>query len=378
VKLLLFIGGNDLRIFLRNRMSWVWLILMPMAFVYFMGFAVRGPRDPSNPRPTVRVENLDRGFLGGAFVDHLGAQGMDVLPPTNRSAAPRGIRVPVDFTERVLRGEQGLVELSSRADANADAGAMVELRLVRALVAINSDLIEHAARAGAATAPTAEALRELRMRTNPPVRLEATFAGRRPMPAGFNLSLPGNLVMYMMMNLLIFGGASLAAERRGGLLRRLSVHPIRPADLVMGKLCGLMLLALVQIVVFLVVGQLALKVPIAPHLGAILLTLVVYAWVVASLGLLIGAVCSSEDKVVGLALLCTLVMAALGGCWWPLELAPPLFKTIAHLIPTGWAMDILHQLISFGSGFAETKGSIGVLALFGLGANIAAARFFRV
>ena len=47
-------------------------------------------------------------------------------------------------------------------------------------------------------------------------------------------------------------------------------------------------------------------------------------------------------------------------------------------LPSGWAMDALHQLISFGGGFAEAKEEIGVLALFGLGLNLAAVRLFRV
>jgi hypothetical protein len=53
-------------------------------------------------------------------------------------------------------------------------------------------------------------------------------------------------------------------------------------------------------------------------------------------------------------------------------------KVVAHCLPSGWAMDALHQLISFGGGFAEAKGAIGALALFGLAFNLAAARWFRV
>jgi len=70
-------------------------------------------------------------------------------------------------------------------------------------------------------------------------------------------------------------------------------------------------------------------------------------------------------------------MAALGGCWWPLEIVPDFVKRLAHLVPTGWAMDALHQLITFGGGFAKAKGAIGVLFLFGLAANFTAAKCFR-
>jgi ABC-type multidrug transport system permease subunit len=81
--------------------------------------------------------------------------------------------------------------------------------------------------------------------------------------------------------------------------------------------------------------------------------------------------------VAGICVLASLLMAALGGCWWPLEIGPPVMKTIALCLPTGWALEALHQLISFGSGFGAVLKPIGVLLAFGAAANLLAARFFR-
>ena len=372
----LTIGHNDLRVFLRNKASFIWLFLMPLAFVYFMGFANRGPGDPANPRPGVLVDNQDTGFLGRVFLDELGAQGLSVLGPTNAADAKRGVRVPTNFTAEVLAGRQGQVEFFTVQGSGDAAAALVELRLARALIAINSHLLEHATAARGA-APTAEAMAALRKREDP-VRLDVRFAGRKPIPSGFSFSLPGVMVMYLMMNLLIFGGAALAWERRTGVLRRLSAYPIRRGSLIAGKLYGLMLLALVQIVLFLLAGRFLFGVNLGDRLGGILLTLLVYAWVASSLGVLIGSIVCGEDKVPGLCVLSSLIMAALGGCWWPLELVPATVRTIAHCIPTGWAMDALHQLITFGAGLGAAKEEIAVLALFGAAANLAAVRFFKV
>jgi ABC-2 type transport system permease protein len=71
------------------------------------------------------------------------------------------------------------------------------------------------------------------------------------------------------------------------------------------------------------------------------------------------------------------MMAALGGCWWPLEIGPPALKTIALCLPTGWALLTLHRLISFGSDFSAVLTPLAVLAGFGAAANVLAARFFR-
>jgi ABC-type multidrug transport system permease subunit len=70
-------------------------------------------------------------------------------------------------------------------------------------------------------------------------------------------------------------------------------------------------------------------------------------------------------------------MAALGGCWWPLEMAPPAAKVISLCVPTGWAMQALNQLITFGNGFETVFVPVAVLLAFGAVANLLAARFFR-
>ena len=85
----------------------------------------------------------------------------------------------------------------------------------------------------------------------------------------------------------------------------------------------------------------------------------------------------AEDKVAGVCVMASLVMAAVGGCWWPLEIGPPVLRLLAHCVPAGWAMDALHQLISFGGGLSDAARPIAVLAAFGLAANALAARFFK-
>jgi ABC-type multidrug transport system permease subunit len=116
---------------------------------------------------------------------------------------------------------------------------------------------------------------------------------------------------------------------------------------------------------------------IGANLPAVTLTLLVLGWVGSSIGVLVGSLFASEDRVVGLCVLVSLLMGALGGCWWPLEIAPPALQTIALCLPTGWALKALHQLISFGSGLGAVVTPLAVLVAFGAAANFLAARFFR-
>ena len=376
MKRILDIGHTDLRLFLKHKSAYVWLFVMPLVFVYFMGFGNRGPGKPYNRTPPVLVENADTNFLGRIFLDELSSQDMWLLDVTNRETAARVIRIPADFTSRVLRQEQSKVQFLRRdASEEADA-ALIEVRLVRALIAMNGHLLEAATATNQPGVLTEAKLRAVMAMPNP-VSLNAKFAGRKPVPSGFNFSLPGILVMYLMMNLLIFGGATIAAERRNGVIRLLMVHPVTRLELVMGKIYGLMLLGVVQIVFFLAVGKYLFHVNLGANLPAVTLTLLVFAWVAGSLGVLVGSLVAEHDRVAGICVLASLLMAALGGCWWPLEIAPPAMKTIALCLPTGWALQALHQLISFGSGFGAVLKPIGVLLAFGAAANLLAARFFK-
>ncbi len=372
----LHIGHTDLRLFLKRKSAYLWLFVVPFAFIYLMGTAMQGPGDPDNHRASVMIDNQDTNFLSRVFLDELGAQGMWVLSPTNKEAAARSIRIPSNFTSKVLRGKQSKVSFLKHEDsAEADA-AIIEVRLVRSLIAMNGHILEAATHTDSLETINEDTLRKI-MASPDPVALKAKFAGRKPVPSGFNFSLPGNLVMYLMMNLLIFGGATIASERRNGVIKRLMVHPVTKFELVQGKIYGLMLLGVVQILFFLAVGKILFHVNLGANLPAVTLTLIIFAWVAGSLGVLVGCVTASEDRVAGICVLASLIMAALGGCWWPLEIGPPVLKTIALWVPTGWVLQALHQLISFGSGFSAVILPIAVLLAFGAAANLLAARFFR-
>ena len=90
-----------------------------------------------------------------------------------------------------------------------------------------------------------------------------------------------------------------------------------------------------------------------------------------------GSLFQTEDKVVGLCIMISMLLGALGGCWWPTEIGPPILHRIAECLPSGWALAALHQLISFGGGFAQIVRPLVTLSIFGLIANAVAAWSFR-
>jgi ABC-2 type transport system permease protein len=375
---ILLLATTDLRLFLRDRGAFVWLVVIPLVFIAGMGMIPYGGGDnPMNFNARVVIENQDADFLGRIFEERLRNQGLWVAKADEADRAKFTLRIPADFTARVQERKQVDLAIVPLGERDENAEQVIKLKAARAVVELNALLIQHAITSRSPEPADEAALRAMLVQPEA-VAVEAKFAGRRPIPSGFNQSLPGTLVMYLMMNLLIFGGSRVAEERQLGVLRRIAIHPVTSGQLVAGRIGGLLLLSLVPIGVLLAVGQVAFGVNLLPQLHWIVLTLLLLAWVAASLGVLLGFVVKAHEKIVGLSLLIALPAAALGGCWWPMEIVPAWAKPVCYSFPTAWAMDALHQFITFGGGFANAATALGVVALFGVVANLAAMKFFRV
>jgi ABC-2 type transport system permease protein len=83
-----------------------------------------------------------------------------------------------------------------------------------------------------------------------------------------------------------------------------------------------------------------------------------------ALGLLISSLARREETVEALGSPIALVMTALGGGMFPVEMAPAWLQRISFFLPTGWAMDGYHDLIWFGKGVTDILPNLAVLAAF--------------
>ncbi len=81
----------------------------------------------------------------------------------------------------------------------------------------------------------------------------------------------------------------------------------------------------------------------------------------ATLGTMIGAFVRSEGQANGLAWLLGMLMALLGGCWYPAELFPPFIRTASLVLPTTWAMQGMLNLVLRGRGLAGVLVPAAVL-----------------
>jgi ABC transporter DrrB family efflux protein len=190
----------------------------------------------------------------------------------------------------------------------------------------------------------------------------------------FGQAVAGNGVMFILLNCIMSGALGLIRERRLHTLDRLLISPLSRGTILFGKILGVYLLGVLQAVVIFGFG-LIVGVKMGDLLGVVLVTLV-FILVGCSLGLMISALARREENVQLLGGPIGLVMAALGGGMFPLELAPPWMRWVALALPTGWAMNAYHALMFDGArvdavwpnllalaGFAAVFFLIGVRSL---------------
>jgi ABC-2 type transport system permease protein len=122
----------------------------------------------------------------------------------------------------------------------------------------------------------------------------------------------------------------------------------------------------VQEVLLVAFGQLFVGADYLREPAATLLMMVILAFWAASLGLLVGALSKSEDQVVMFAMIAMFLFSALGGAWFPLDIAGQAFATVGHLTPSAWAVDGLENVVVRGLGFESVLLPAGIVLAYAL------------
>lgn len=358
--------AGDVRLTLRDRSSWFWIFVAPVLWVWMFGSVAR-MQSPSDAKVGLLVIDRDGSSLSGRLIEHLRSESFELTvvgpaetPPSAKEAPTRSVTIPAGFEERFGRREKQVLALVEKEGANPEGSFAAQVALHKATIRMLA----------------AEALGGLDP-ADDKVRVRSEVAGGRRPPSGLYQSIPGNLVMFVLIATLTYGSALVVQERKNGLLRRLLSSPLSRGEIIAGKLYGRAAVASVQVGIFLLLGLTLFRISWGGSpLGLVLLlgSLVACA---AALSLLAGTVFPSEDAASGAGVVLSLLMSGLGGCWWPSEVMPPWIQKAAHVFPTAWAMDGLHELLSWGGGLHEVLLPSAVLLGYAIVAGTIAARRLR-
>ena len=173
----------------------------------------------------------------------------------------------------------------------------------------------------------------------------------------------GQLITWVFIPL--FGISALFAyERQQGTLRRLLTTPTNKATFLLGTISGQVVLALVQMLLLVGFGIVAMKLNWGREPMALSVILLTSALAAAAFGTTLGTLIKTEGQASGLSVMFGMVFALLGGCWYPMELFPAAVQNVVKILPTTWAMQGMLDLVLHGRGLMEILPEVGVLLGF--------------
>lgn len=179
---------------------------------------------------------------------------------------------------------------------------------------------------------------------------------------GARQSVPGQGSMFVLFSLLGIATV-MVQERQDGTLQRLMVVPTRRFNIVAGKILGVFLFGVLQFMVFIVAGTF-FGLDWGDDPLAIAALVVSYCLAGTALGFFIATFTRTVGQAANASFLFGLILAPLGGAWWPLTIVPDFMATIGHLSPIAWVMDGFYELLYYNGGLVDVLPSVAALMVF--------------
>jgi ABC-2 type transport system permease protein len=377
---ILDITFKDLMQLCRDFKTFMFLLLMPIAFTLIFGYAFGGfGSGNSDSRLPVGYLAQDHHWVTNSLHDVLSKSKVIRLDENVfRSEADlekligdgdlaAAIIIPEGYGKAVLKGKS--VRLIVFTDTSTSTWTTVQAELLSLI----SRLVD--------SVRTATIIDELKIKgvpfdyafrktlsawDEPPITIDETKSAAlqkdKKGNSGVAHTAPGMMLQFAIAGLLT-AAQVIVAERKSRTLQRILTTNTRRSHIVIGHFLAILSLILGQFIILILFAQLALHVDYLRVPAGTILVALSAALCISALGLLIGIFAKSEEQVVILSLVPMFVFSGLGGVWVPLEVTGATFRAIGHLSPIAWGMDGFENVVARGLGFQSVL--LPSLALLG-------------
>jgi len=161
----------------------------------------------------------------------------------------------------------------------------------------------------------------------------------------FDQYVPGFGVTFLLIGMMLGIALTLFYERDWGTLKRLQVSGAPLTGLLLGKLFARFIVGIVQMVLLIAVGWALFGITLGRNPLALIIPTIGISFAAAALGLVVASIATAHDSVMPLGVTISMAMAAIGGCWWPLDFEPAWMRELARWMPTTWTMQAFNDLM---------------------------------
>jgi ABC-2 type transport system permease protein len=192
-----------------------------------------------------------------------------------------------------------------------------------------------------------------------------------------NFMIPGLIGMILQMLTMMLTAMAIVREREQGTIEQLIVTPIRPLEMIIGKVVPYVVIAFWDLLEILVIGVWWFGVPIHGSVPLLLELTGIFLLTSLGLGILISTVSKTQQEAMMLTFFIMLPSIFLSGYLFPIEAMPRLLQYISRAIPLTYVLIIVRAIVLKGVGFDVLAADVAALALFGSVVLVLAAARFR-
>ncbi|WP_321785484.1 ABC transporter permease [Burkholderia pyrrocinia] len=352
----------------RDRVTFAMIIGVPIIQLALFGFAIN--TDPKHLPTAVIVADSSpfaRSFIAAmrnsAYFDIV-----KTLPDeaAGRHALARGdvqfvLNVPADFSRRLLRGERpSLLVEADATDPVATASAIGALPGLVQPVA-DKDL----------TGPLAHL-------NGRPAAFDVVLH-RLYNPEGitqYNV-VPGLMGVILTMTMVMMTGLAITRERERGTMENLLATPVRPLEVMTGKIVPYVFIGLIQVSIILAAARFVFHVPFVGGVFAIYLSALLFIAANLTVGITLSSLAQNQLQAMQLAVFYFLPNILLSGFMFPFAGMPKWAQFIGNLLPLTYFNRLVRGILLKGNGWADLWPSVWPVALFTVVVMGIALRFYR-
>ena len=356
---------------LRDPRTLILVLIIPVMQLFLMGYAATN--DVRNVPLAVYDQNrgsaarelLDAYRAADYFSLEYDVDSEDALRDLiDNGDARAGLIIPPDYGEKIQSEENAhVVFVLDGSDPTSASTALSAAQLIGQAKATEI-MVERQARIGQSAAISLPLIVHTRVWYNPDL-ISSYYM------------IPGVIGMILFALTSILTATAIVRERERGTIEQLIVTPIRPWELVVGKLVPYVLLALLNAVEILAIGAYWFEVPVRGNIGLIFLCSAIFLMTSLGIGLLVSTLANTQQEAMLTVWMILLPSLFLSGFFFPLEAMPKVLQWISYAMPLRYYLVIIRSLLVKGVGFAALRQELLALTIFGIAIMTIAAMRFR-
>jgi len=189
--------------------------------------------------------------------------------------------------------------------------------------------------------------------------------------------IPGVIGQILFMITTILTATAIVRERERGTIEQLIVTPIRPWELMVGKIIPYIILAAVEAAEVILIGHFWFRVPVVGNLGLIALSSGLLLLSSLGIGLFASTIAHTQQEANVMVQMTLLPSFFLSGFFFPIDAMPRALQLVSYLSPLRYYLVAIRALMLKGAGLAAIENQLLALAVFGVLIMGAAARRFH-